>query len=167
MPHGIQIGGDLNAYLGERTLDTSILVALNDSMSSREVLEFLQNFSFCRDKTHITLAHIFRKPSSSEEMMGKKFMDEQPAKFRRVLESARDTLVENGFPPKNIDIHMTSDTFPTVADGIIDLFEKGNYSIVVIGRKKMSKAEEFVLGDPSVKLVRVIEGAAVLVVKSR
>ncbi len=39
--------------------------------------------------------------------------------------------------------------------------------MVVIGRKRMSKAEEFVLGDPSIKLVRVLEGAAVLVVKSR
>lgn len=148
-------------------MDTSILVALNDSMSSREVLDFLIKFCFCRDETHITLAHIFRKPSSSEEMMGKKFMEEQPAKYRRVLENARDTLIENGFPPKNIDINMTSDTFPTVADGIIHLFGKGHYSMVVIGRKKMSKAEEFVLGDPSVKLVRVIEGAAVLVVKSK
>ncbi len=71
-------------------MDTSILVALNDSMSSREVLDFLLHLSFCRDETHITLAHIFRKPSSSEEMMGKKFVEEQPAKYKRVLENAKD-----------------------------------------------------------------------------
>ncbi len=57
--------------------------------------------------------------------------------------------------------------YPTVADGIIDQFKKGDYNIVVIGRKKMSKAEEFVLGDPCVKLVRELEGTAILVVKSR
>ncbi len=38
--------------------------------------------------------------------------------------------------------------------------------MVVIGRKRMSKAEEFVMGDVSVKLVRALEGAAVLVVTS-
>ena len=38
--------------------------------------------------------------------------------------------------------------------------------MVVIGRKKMSKAEEFVLGDPSVKLVRALENTAIVVIKS-
>jgi hypothetical protein len=35
----------------------------------------------------------------------------------------------------------------------------------VIGRKKMSKTEEFVVGDTSIRLVRALEGTAVLVVK--
>lgn len=56
------------------------------------------------------------------------------------------------------------DPYHTVTDGIIDQFNKGRYSMVVIGRKTMSKAEEFVRGDVSVKLVRVLKGAAVLVV---
>jgi hypothetical protein len=38
--------------------------------------------------------------------------------------------------------------------------------MVVIGRKKMSKAEEFVMGDISVRLIRALEGVSVLVVKS-
>ena len=50
--------------------------------------------------------------------------------------------------------------------GIMDLFKKGAYNMVVIGRKRMSKAEEFVLGDPSVKLVRSLEGVAIVIIKS-
>jgi hypothetical protein len=38
--------------------------------------------------------------------------------------------------------------------------------MVVLGRKRMSKAEEFVLGDVGVKLVRALEGVAILVVKA-
>jgi hypothetical protein len=38
--------------------------------------------------------------------------------------------------------------------------------MVVIGRKDMSKAEEFVMGDASVKLIRELQGTAVLVIKS-
>ena len=75
-------------------------------------------------------------------------------------------LIENGFKPDNVEINMVSEPYPTVADGIIDQFKKGKFDMVVIGRKKMSKAEEFVLGDVSVKLVRALQGAAVLVVKS-
>ncbi len=44
---------------------------------------------------------------------------------------------------------------------------KGVVEMVMIGRKRMSKAEEFVMGDVGVKLVRALEGVAVLVVKSR
>jgi nucleotide-binding universal stress UspA family protein len=55
--------------------------------------------------------------------------------------------------------------YPTVADGLIDQFVKGDFNMVVIGRKKKSKAEEFVLGDTSIRLVRTLEGTAILVVK--
>ena len=148
-------------------MDTSILVALNDSMSSREVIRFLTRFAFCRDDAKITLAHVFRKPTASEELMGEKFVEKQPSKYMRILENAKNDLVENGFLPSNITINMVQDPYPTVADGIIDSLKKGDSNVVVIGRKRMSKAEEFVLGDPSIKLVRVLEGTAVLVVKSK
>ena len=98
--------------------------------------------------------------------MGKKFTKEQPARLTAVLQSAKDKLVENGFNPNEIETRLVAEHYPTVADAVIDQFKKGNYDMVVIGRKRMSKAEEFVMGDISVKLVRALEGAAILVVKS-
>ena len=44
---------------------------------------------------------------------------------------------------------------------------ENHYDLVIIGRKRLSKAEEFVMGDVSIKLVRALEGTAVLVVKAR
>ena len=38
------------------------------------------------------------------------------------------------------------------AEGIIDQFSQGDYSQVVIGRNRMSKAEEFVKGDVSIHI---------------
>ena len=144
----------------------SILVPLSDSVSSRAVVDYLASLAFCPEDWHITLLHLFRKPSASEELMGKKFTNELPARFTSVLEKAKDTLIETGFNPNNIKIELVTDPYETVAEGIIDQFKKQEYDMVVIGRKRMSKAEEFVLGDVSVKLVRALEGAAVLVVKS-
>ena len=144
----------------------SILVPLSDSVSSRAVVDYLASLAFCPEDWHITLLHLFRKPSASEELMGKKFTNELPARFTAVLEKAKDRLTETGFNPNNIKIELVTDPYETVAEGIIDQFKKQEYDMVVIGRKRMSKAEEFVLGDVSVKLVRALEGAAVLVVKS-
>jgi nucleotide-binding universal stress UspA family protein len=144
----------------------SILVPLSDSISSKAVINFLSNLAFCPEDAEITLLHLFRKPSASEELMGKKFTAEMPYKDSALLERAKDTLVENGFNPKRINISLITDFYATIADGIIDQCSKKKYDLVVIGRKHMSKAEEFVRGDVSVRLIRALEGSAVLVVKA-
>ena len=143
----------------------SILMAFNDSSSSRSALKSLINIPINPEQTTVTLVHILRKPTGSEEMMGKKFMKEASERFSRAIENARHELLTAGFLSENIHIQLIDKPYPTVADGIIDLFSKGEFNLVVIGRKKMSKAEEFVLGDPSVRLVRALEGTAVMVVK--
>lgn len=129
-------------------------------------MDYIAGLSLSPDNLKITLLHVYRELSSSEELMGKKFLGKMPTRLLNVLQNAKDKLIENGFNPDKIEIKLVSASYPTVADGIIDQFKKGEYNMVVIGRKRMSKAEEFVLGDISVKLVRAIEGAAVLVVKS-
>jgi nucleotide-binding universal stress UspA family protein len=144
----------------------SILVALNDSVSSRKALEFMLQFSILPKDADLTLLHVFRKPSAGEELMGEKFMNQQPAKFQKYLEDIRDKLVRNGFDPVRVEIKLTTETYPTITEGIIDQFNKGKYNMVVLGRKRMSKAEEFVLGDVGVKLVRALEGVAILVIKA-
>ena len=147
-------------------MKNSILVSMNDSVASRAALDFFTRLAFCPEDCNITLLHLFRKTSASEELMGKKFTEEQPTRFMAVLQKAKDKLIEFGFHPNNIEVEMVTQPYATVADGIIYQFKQKHYDIVVIGRKRMSKAEEFVKGDISVKLVRALEGAAVLVVTS-
>jgi nucleotide-binding universal stress UspA family protein len=147
-------------------LANSLLIPLNDSIASRAVVDFLINMSLDPDGCHISLIHVFLKPTSGEELMGKKFMDEQPAKFKALLEKAKNRLVsEKGFEPDQIKIQLLTEPYPSVTEGIIDFFNKGQYDMVVIGRKKMSKSEEFILGDISVKLVRSLDKTSILVVK--
>ena len=147
-------------------MSKSILVAVNDSLSSRAAVDFLASMPMGSEDCRITLVHILRKPSASEELMGKKFTEEQPKRFLAILERAKNKLIENGFKAEHIEIEIISEAYPTVADGIIDQCRKRNCTMVVLGRKRMSKAEEFVMGDVCVKLVRGLEKAAVLVVKT-
>ncbi len=148
-------------------MKSSILVAVNDSMSSNATIDYLINMALRPEDVHITLSHVFIKPSAGDELMGEKFMKEQPKRLLKVLEDTKQRLVEGGYTPDNITIELLSEHFDTVADGIISTFKKGEFNMVVIGRKRMSKAEEFVLGDPSIKLVRALEGTAILVVKMK
>ena len=148
-------------------MKNSMLIAMNDSLSARAAVDFIADLAICPEEMDITLLHVFRKPTAGEELMGEKFMKEQPARYLKAMQMAKDKLVEKGCNPNTVMIKMVEDPYPTVAEGIIDQFNKGDYSMVVIGRKRMSKAEEFVRGDVSVKLVRALKGAAVLVVTTR
>ena len=145
-------------------MKNSMLIAMNDSLSARAAVDFIANLAICPEEMDITLLHVFRKPSAGEDLMGKKFMKEQPTRYLKAMERAKEKLVEKGCNPNTIKIKLVEEPYPTVGEGIIDQFNKGNYSMVVIGRKRMSKAEEFIRGDVSIKLVRALKGAAVLVV---
>ena len=145
----------------------SILVALKDSKTARSVVQYFAGLPFQADSLDITLLHVFRQqPTSGEETMGEDFLRKDALRARNVLEDARKILVEGGIDPENIHILLDKNPYPTATDGIIDHFSRNVYDMVVIGRRKKSKSEEFVLGDVSIKLVRALEGAAVLVVKT-
>ena len=149
-------------------MNTTILVPLNDSVSSKGVLEFFINrCPFLSDAAYLTFLHVFRKPTSGEELMGKKFMAAQPDRFRSLLENARRRMIdEKGISPDNIETRLLSDPYPSVTEGIIDFCQKGQFDIIVVGRKQMTKSEEFVRGDISIKLIRSLDNTSVLVVKS-
>ena len=143
----------------------SILMAFDVSSSASSALAFLTNMSDCPEQSAVTLLHVLRKPTGSEEMMGKEYIQQASLRIREAMQAARKQLIEAGFNPEHITLRIVETFYPTVADGIIDQFAKGKYNLVIIGRRRMSKAEEFVLGDTSIRLVRALEGTAVLVVK--
>ena len=147
-------------------MENKILVPVNNYETSRAVLDYLIGLSLCPESSEITLLHILRIPSGGEELMGKKYMQNEPEKIKSLMIEAQDELIDAGFEEANIHREVIEGTFPTVADGLIDYFSKNHHTMVVIGRKKLSKAEEFVLGDVSIKLVRALENTAVVVVKT-
>lgn len=147
-------------------MNNKILFSWNDSLSSRAALDYLIQFPFSHENIKVTLLHVFRKESASEELMGKKFTEREQQRLRDGLEKAKSELVASGFTLANIQIEMDIEPYSTIAEGIITNFKKDNYDMVLIGRKRMSKAEEFVMGDVSVKLVRALDNVAILVVKT-
>lgn len=147
-------------------MKNSILVALKDSLNSKNVVDYVAGLPFQTGAMNITLLHVFKKPSSSEALMGNEFTLESLFHARLELESARDRLIHAGIPPELIRIRIAEEPYPTITDGIIAQFRQGPYDMIVIGRRKKSKSEEFVMGDVSVKLVRELEGSAILVVKT-
>ena len=148
-------------------MKNTILVALNESIISHMSIDYLIDIGLKPEHVDITLLHIFQKASAEEELMGKKFTKERLPKIKKILEEARKKLIDHGFLEDQTRIKITTEQYPNVTEGIIDQFKKNHYKMVMIGRRRMSKSEEFVLGDISIKLVRALDETAVVVVKSK
>ncbi len=148
-------------------MKNTILVALNESIISHMSIDYLINIGLKPELVDITLLHIFQKASAEEELMGKKFTKERLPKIKKMLEDARKKLIDHGFLEDQTRVKITTEQYPNVTEGIIDQFKKNHYKMVMIGRRRMSKSEEFVLGDISIKLVRALDETAVVVVKSK
>jgi nucleotide-binding universal stress UspA family protein len=144
----------------------SILIPVADSPSARAAVDYVAGLFLSPDNVRITLLHVNRRPSGGEELMGYRYIAALPERGNHAMQRARNILVSSGLKPERIHTEIVSGSFATVGDGIIEYFNKNPHTLVVIGRKKMSKAEEFVLGDVSVKLVRALENTAVMVVKT-
>ena len=141
-------------------------MALKDSKSAKSVLQYFARLPFQPDSIDVTLLHVFRQPGAGRELMGGDFTKNEAQRAQATLEDARKVLVEQGLDPAHVRLLLATEPYPTATEGIIDQFSRDIYHMVVIGRRKKSKSEEFVLGDVSVKLVRALKGAAVLVVKT-
>ncbi|GBC59562.1 hypothetical protein DENIS_0501 [Desulfonema ishimotonii] len=144
----------------------SILVALKDSESFNVVMAYVEALPLRFEALSITLCHVFRQPTASEALMGEDFIQKDFNRIRDMLQRAKERLVEAGFGEDQVVTELETTPYTTIAEGIISRFEKEKFDMVIIGRRKKSKSEEFVLGDVSVKLVRDLEKTAVLVIKS-
>ena len=143
----------------------SILIIMNDASGSTAAVDFISHLPLIASEVNITLLHVFRQPSGSEKMMGKKFLKAQRERIRIAIADACRRLVTAGYREERIHPRLETEPYATVADGIIAEMGKEDYDIVVISRKRMSRSEEFVLGDASINVIRAVDDAAVVVVK--
>jgi len=84
---------------------------------------------------------------------------------RATLESSREVLVQGGMPVEAIQLkNLTADSKSSISAIIMEELSRGNYHTVVLGKRELTKAQEFLFGSLSIKLVREA-GANVLSVK--
>ncbi|MFH1351545.1 MAG: universal stress protein [Pseudomonadota bacterium] len=81
----------------------------------------------------------------------------------RVFERARRHLLEAGLDPKRLNTKVITGV-SSRAGAIIQEAEEGKYGTVVVGRRGLSKVEEFIMGRVSSKVVHMARDRAVWIV---
>ena len=80
-----------------------------------------------------------------------------------VFDKAKQCLIDAGFRSDQISTKVISDAYSR-AEAIVQEARAGDYGTIVLGRRGLSKVEEFFMGRVSKKVIQTIRNRAVWVV---
>ena len=163
-----------------------ILVAVDASDNARRAVEYTGQMVGCMRKApegddfHVTLLHVERLPDRDlfpdEPAWKQSCLDHQQSRMA-ALKDARALLLAKGLPETMVETRylkscrspLRNDTDScnrgtSIAQEILDMLKQEGYGTAVVGRRGMSKAEEFLFGSVSNKIIHSARDCTVWVV---
>jgi nucleotide-binding universal stress UspA family protein len=138
------------------TFGKNILIYLDDTPLSLKVVHWAVQFLNLHRDIQITILFVLlnrTEPTSSAKSPGEQDIE----KALDHLKDAKNSLVENGIPEDKIEMkHVAAvATSPRPSsDKILEELEKKNYDAILVPKHYKTRAQEFILGDVAVRLMR-------------
>lgn len=147
----------------------NLLIAIDLSENSLHALDYVGEMMSCHPSVQFTLLHVIKAPSPdivpSEEERARQ-IEEMRSEAMALMEQAAGRLISRGVDEKQITIKIQVCKAPvSIADLILSEQQSGDHGTVIIGRRGLSKREEFLFGSVSSKVVREARRCAVWVVE--
>jgi nucleotide-binding universal stress UspA family protein len=144
-----------------------VLIAVDDTPTSDKGLAYAGNIIGKLEGVQVCLLHIYPEPPPDYYSSGGSLTDykrQREEQAAAVLERSMDTLVDFGIGKEAIkrDIRMAEQT--TISKAILAVQKQGEFGTVVVGKRGVSKAEEFLFGSISNALVHHTHDCTVWVV---
>ncbi|MDY0041001.1 MAG: universal stress protein [Desulforhabdus sp.] len=150
-------------------MNKKILIAVDLSENSLKAVDYVAKMMECHSEVDITLLHVIREPSPDvmpDEQERRNHVEKNRAESLGLMEKAGARLTAHDIPEKNIQLKIQICSKPvTVAELILHERRSGKYGTIVVGRRGMSKKEEFLFGSISNKVVREARDCTVWVVE--
>ena len=155
-----------------------LLLCMDGSEGATRAVQYTADILEGTPHMEVTLVHMIKNINIFRQMFGSAFQSSKtggaPQKegleveeARKSLEpafhDARKVLLQAGFPPGKITEHVQSGV-SSQAGGILDYAEREGYGTIVVGRRGLTKVQEFFMGSVSSKVVQLARDRAVWVV---
>ncbi len=152
---------------GPRNQERRLLLAVDESDSSRRAVMYVADFFGDYKDIVITLFSILPQPSedffpSDEERL--QWLDEQKQSRERMFADYKNLLVAGGIRAEGIETRLTVRQCLSLGDAILEVQDTLRCCIVVLGRRGLSHEEEFIFGSTTSRIIRQARHCAVLVV---
>ncbi len=148
--------------------DRHLLISVDDSENSERAVFYVADFLGGAAGFRTTLLNVIPEPPAgffrtTEERDS--WIEEQKSGAARMLEKFRTILIQSGFAEEKVDIFLEVGQFPSVADRIMEIQQGLECCTIVIGRRGISKKEEFIFGSTSSRIIRSGKNCAVWVIE--
>ncbi len=158
-----------------------VMIAVDGSDNSMRAVDYTAAILGCRDGFKVRLVHIERLPDRDifeDEAAWKASCEEYAEEMRNFLAESHKKLIDSGLPEEAVtELYIPSCNRPmpakdaircsqgaSISQEILRTMEDGGYGTIALGRRGLSKAEEFLFGSVSSKIVHHARGCTVWVV---
>lgn len=146
-----------------------ILVGIDCSANAQRALDYVGTMLRPHDDVLVTLFHVLIGPQPDIHPDREQRELELEKRYRRAvrqLEAMQARLVTLGVPEDRITAKIqVCAPGDNVANTLLEEQQRGGYQTVVVGRRGMSKREEFLFGSVSSKIIREARECTVWVVQ--
>jgi nucleotide-binding universal stress UspA family protein len=145
-----------------------VLIAVDESDSSRRAVSYVADMLKGIKAFNILLLHIINEPEedffpSAPER--ENWITEKKLTAEAILKGDRDLLVQKGFDPGHVFAEVKVQYCPSIAECILKEAESSQSKTIVVGRKGVSRKEEFLFGSVSNRIIHQAKNCTVWVVE--
>ena len=154
--------------MSEKTFNKNILIAVDDSENARRAVFYVSQLLAGVKGFKILILHVISQPEEdyfSTSAEKESWLSNYQLKVDVMLEDYRQILIREGFDPDDISVQSTLRYCPSLSECILAEQDKTRYSTLVVGRKGLSRSEEFLFGSISSKIVTHARNCTVWVVE--
>ncbi|MDD3553860.1 MAG: universal stress protein [Deltaproteobacteria bacterium] len=145
-----------------------ILIAVDASENSMRAVRYVGEIVGSSPGFEVTLLHVAVSPDRDlfpDEQVWKAKKQEMQANMELFFRKSRTALIEFGVPSQNIHERYIQSGGGSLSHQILGVQESDGFGTIVIGRRGVSKEEEFLFGSVSNKIVHYAKGCTVWVVE--
>ena len=150
------------------TKDHHVLVAIDNSENAERAVLYVSDFLGGVPGFQVTILTVIPEPPADyfqTDTERNRWIEEQKSVSTRLLDKYRRILIQSGFTEDKVDTILDIRECPSVADCIIEMQQRLNCCTIVIGRRGISKKEEFLFGSTSNKIIRSGKNCAIWVIE--
>lgn len=148
--------------------DKHILIAIDKTENAKRALLYVADFLGGQPGMRASLLSIIPEPSEDyfeNDFERASWLEEQCLKVRNMLENYRQILVQSGFRKNKINIRIIMNYRASIAECILEEQKYLGCCTIVVGRRVLSKKEEFLYGSTSNNILHSPKNCAVWVIE--
>jgi nucleotide-binding universal stress UspA family protein len=149
-------------------MDKRLLIALDESENSKMALLYVADFLGGLEGFQIKILSVLSVPDGGfydSEEARQKWLQSKKENLSDMLARYREILIQSGFPDNKVGTEVSVTFNEPVSSVIIRKQEEYNACTLIVGRRGVSKQEEFLFGSVSNKIIHKANKCAVWIVE--